>query len=246
MIVAIIQARMGSTRLPGKVLKEVDGVPLLKYMVERVRKSLLIDQLVIATSNLEQNDVIVQFCKQNHIECFRGSENDVLSRHYECAKIYKADPIVRLTSDCPLADPEVIDAAITLFKKERVDYVSNTVPPKTSTFPGGSDVEIFSIDALERAYMECKNDYDREHITFCFFKHNSDFKTIQLEQDKDWSEYRFTIDYPEDLEVAKYVIKELKRQKRFGHIKEIIEIIDSNKKLKSLNAYWIGREKNGY
>lgn len=241
MIVAIIQARMGSTRLPGKVLKKVDGLPLLKYQIERVKDSPLIEQLVIATTTLEEDDVIVEFCEQGHIEFFRGSEGDVLSRYYECAREYKADIIVRLTSDCPLSDPIVIDEVITLFMHKNADYAANTVPPETSMFPDGSDVEVFSMKALERAYMECTETRDREHVTFYFWKYNNGFKTVQLTQQRDWSKYRITVDYPEDFEVVKFLIKELKIKGVFGHLADIIEILDSNQEIKQKNAkYYFG------
>ena len=115
MIVAIIQARMGSTRLPGKVLKEVTGKQLLMYQIERVKTSKLLDKIIVATSALPKDDVIADFCERNNIACFRGSENDVLSRYYECAKEFQADIIVRLTADCPLSDPKVVDNSIRLF-----------------------------------------------------------------------------------------------------------------------------------
>jgi len=202
MIVAIIQARMGSTRLPGKVLKEVNGKSLLMYQIERVKISKLLDKIVVATSMSSKDDLISDFCKRNNIDCFRGSENNVLSRYYECAKEFQADIVVRLTADCPLSDPVVIDDVISLFQKEKVDYTANTAPPDTTRFPDGSDVEVFSIQALKRAFIECLNPHDREHVTFYFWQHDNNFKTIQMSQGVDWSKYRFTVDYPEDFEVV--------------------------------------------
>ncbi|MCK4542952.1 MAG: glycosyltransferase family protein [Spirochaetales bacterium] len=236
MIAAIIQARMGSTRLPGKVLKEVNGKPLLMYQVERVRESKLLDKVIVATSALPKDDVITDFCERNNIDCFRGSENDVLSRYYECAKKYKADIIVRLTADCPLLDPMVIDRVISMFQKEKADYAANTAPPKTTRFPNGSDVEVFSIHALERAFIECKDLHDREHVTFYFWRYDNNFKTIQMSQGVDWSKYRFTVDYPEDLEVVEYIFQELGKKGSFGHLPEIVDIIDAAPEIKAKNA----------
>jgi len=241
MIAAIIQARIGSTRLPGKVLKEVLGKPLLMYQIERVRASKLLDKVVVATSNLPKDDAIAEFCERNNINCFRGSENDVLSRYYECAKEFQADIIVRLTADCPLSDPIVINDVISLFQKERADYAANTAPPKTTRFPDGSDVEVFSMQALERAFIECQDHHDREHVTLYFWRYGNNFKTVQLTQDLDWSRYRFTVDYPEDFEVVEFIIKELLKNNEFGYIENIIKIIDSNSMIKQKNAkYYFG------
>ena len=238
MIVAIIQARMGSTRLPGKVLKKIDGKPMLAYQIERMQCSKLLDKIVIATSTLPQDNVIVDFCKLNVIDYFRGSEKDVLSRYYDCAITFKADIIVRITADCPLIDPEIIDKSIKTFLNEKVDYFANTVPVETSHFPDGSDVEIFTSNALKRANEECKNSNYREHVTFYFWKQDHGFKISQLRQKKNWSSYRLTVDYPEDLEVITYIIKTLKKRNQFGTLKEIINIVNSNLTIKQLNAQY--------
>jgi spore coat polysaccharide biosynthesis protein SpsF len=235
-VVAIIQARMGSTRLPGKVLMEVDGVPLLEIMLSRVVKSELLDQVVIATSTLPNDDKIIEFCQKKNFECFRGSEEDVLSRYFECANKYKADIVVRLTADCPLIDPQIIDKVINHYLEKNVDYNANTIPSEKSTFPDGSDVEVFSLDALERAYKEAKDPKDREHVTFYFWKYNNNFTKAQLSQNSDWSNYRFTVDYPEDFEVVEFIIKELTKRKSFGHLKEVIEILEINPDIKNINS----------
>ena len=151
MVIAIIQARMGSTRLPGKVLMGVNGRTLLAYQLDRISKSKKLNKVVIATSTLEKDDVIEAFCKDYGVDCYRGSENDVMSRYYECAKKYNPDTVVRMTADCPLIDPEIIDKVVQKFKDNNVDYCANTVPPETSKFPDGSDIEVFSMKALERA-----------------------------------------------------------------------------------------------
>ena len=240
-IVAIIQARMGSTRLSGKVLMEIDGVPLLELMMSRVAKSELLDKVVIATSTLPKDDRIEKFCQKGNYECFRGSENDVLSRYYECAKIFNADVIVRMTADCPLIDPEILDEVISDYFNKKVDYAANTVPPKTSTFPDGSDVEVFSFEALEKGFIKAKKDSEREHVTHYFWRSDNGFKTAQLRQKNNWSNYRFTVDYPEDFEVIKFILKELKKRKSFGSLSEIIEIIEANSEIKEKNSkYYFG------
>ena len=243
MIVAIIQARMGSTRLPSKVLMDLNGVPMLQYQVDRIKQSKLIDQVLVATSVLPQDDEIASFCENNNILSFRGSEDDVLSRYYHAAKECNADAIVRLTADCPMLDPEVIDKTIALFQQDNIDYAANTVPPESSKYPDGSDVEVFSMFALKRAYQEATNEEDREHVTFYFWKskQKDTFKTAQLSNHEDFSKYRFTVDYPEDYEVVKMIDDELKKKNQFGSLEEIVEILNNHPEIVELNSkYYFG------
>jgi spore coat polysaccharide biosynthesis protein SpsF len=243
-IIAIIQARMGSTRLPGKVLMKVNGRPLLAYQLDRISKSKKLDRVVVATSTLEKDDVIEDFCKDYGVDCYRGSENDVMSRYYECAKKYNPDTVVRMTADCPLIDPEIIDKVVQKFKDNNVDYCANSVPPETSKFPDGSDIEVFSMKALERANVEVQDEHRREHVTFQFWQ-GQDYVSSQYTQDKDWSNYRITVDYPEDFEVVEYIFNEAKKNKSFVHLDEIIEIIESNEEIKNKNSqYYFGQGWN--
>lgn len=238
MVHAIIQARMGSSRLPGKVLRKVAGKPLLLYQVERVARAKMIDRIVVATSTDGQDDSIAAFCEHNRINCFRGSEHDVLSRYYECARRYPAETLVRLTADCPLSDPAVVDAVVQCFYEKKVDYAANTVPVDSSTYPDGSDVEVFSATALERAHREARDPQHREHVTFYFWQQDNGFATAQLRRDPDWSQYRFTVDYPEDFEVVAFVLQELQRRGSFGHLAEIVAIIDGNPAIRVKNAQY--------
>lgn len=238
MVVAIIQARLGSSRLPGKVLKEVTGQPLLKIMVDRVLKANLVTKVVVATTSLVSDAPIVEFCKNNLIEVFCGDENDVLSRYYACARFYKAHTIVRLTADCPLIDPAIIDKTVKQFLSDSVDYCANTVPPETTTFPDGSDVEVFSFDAIERAYNEAAKECDREHVTFYFWKYGHAFKTSQVKNASDFSSYRFTVDYPEDFQVVTLLIETLKQNSQFGDLSEIVAILQNNEEIRQLNAHY--------
>jgi len=232
---------MGSTRLPGKVLMGVNGRTLLAYQLDRISKSKKLNKVVIATSTLEKDDVIEAFCKDYGVDCYRGSENDVMSRYYECAKKYNPDTVVRMTADCPLIDPEIIDKVVQKFKDNNVDYCANTVPPETSKFPDGSDIEVFSMKALERANIEVQDEHRREHVTFQFWQ-DKNYTSSQYIQDKDWSKYRITVDYPEDFEVVQYVFNELKNKKIFGNLDEIINIINSNNKIKEKNSqYFFGQ-----
>jgi len=241
MITAIIQARMGSTRLPGKVMRMVDGKPLMAYQIERLGKSELVDEVIVATTVSPADDGIADFCKKNNIKCFRGNETDVLDRYYRCAVANHASTVVRLTADCPLSDPRIIDQTIRLFQEKNADYAANTVPPETRMFPDGTDVEVFSIDALTRAHKEAKDKKDREHVTFYFWNYNNGFKTVQLRGSKDNSQYRFTVDYPEDLDVVEYIVKEIKRLGLSGTMEEIIGVIDANPQVKEMNSrYYFG------
>ena len=241
MVIAIIQARMGSTRLPGKVLMEVNDRPLLAYQLDRISKSKKLDKIVIATSILEKDDVIENFCKEYGVDCYRGSENDVMSRYYECAKKYNPDTVVRMTADCPLIDPEIIDKVVQKFECDNVDYCGNTVPPESSRFPDGSDVEVFSMKALERSNVEVKDTRLREHVTFQFWQ-DKNYTSNQYTQEKNWSKYRITVDYSEDFEVVEYVFSELKVKKIFGSLDEIIKIIDNNQEIKEKNSqYFFGQ-----
>ena len=241
MISAIIQARMGSTRLPRKVLMQIEDESLLSYQINRILKSKLIDNIILATTTEKIDDEIVSHCKELGVDYFRGSENDVLGRYYETAKYFKSDVIVRMTADCPLLDPNIIDKTVQLFLDEKVNYAANTVPPENSKFPDGSDVEVFDFKSLEIANLECKDKHDREHVTFYFWKYNNSFSTAQLDSHNDFSKYRFTIDYPEDFEVLDFLINEIRKRKILGTTEEIVQLLDSNPEIKEKNSkYFFG------
>ena len=243
MNVAIIQARMGSTRLPGKVLLPLDGKPMLKFQIERVIKAQTIDKVVVATSNFKGDDVIFDFCASENIDCYRGSENDVLSRYYKAAIMHNAQNIIRLTADCPFSDPEIIDAVVNKLLAEKLDYAANTVPPETSTFPDGSDVEVFTLDALTKAYEGAVLPADREHVTFYFWKGKKaqTFKIGQLSQLVNDSKYRITVDYPEDYELAMKLALLIKQANVFGDLHFILEALKSTPELVAINdQYYFG------
>lgn len=243
MIVAIIQARMGSSRLPRKVLKMVNGMPMLKFQLGRVMDAELIDEIVVATSRLPEDDEISDLCRDENMHCYRGSEDDVLSRYFDCATAFKADVVVRLTADCPFVDPIVIDNMIGEFVSSDADYIANTVPLETGMWPDGSDVEIFSMQALERAYRETTLPEEREHVTFYFWKSikRHEFKTLQFDNSDDWSKYRFTVDYQEDYEVITRLLDKLNQSGKYGHINEIVEVLKNNPDIRELNSrYYFG------
>ena len=242
MIGVIIQARMNSTRLPGKVLKRLGNKAILDLQIERIKEAKRVESIIVATTTESCDDIIEYFCNENGIKCFRGSENDVLSRYYQCAQDSNLETIVRLTADCPLIDPIVIDKVVDLYLKSNVDYAANTVPPETSRWPDGSDVEVFSFKSLKRAYIEASANEDREHVTFFFWKNKENgFKTAQLSNLIDWSKYRFTVDYPEDFEVMKLLSGEIHARGLFGHVNEIISILDENPEIMKINEqYYFG------
>ena len=235
MIAAIIQARMGSSRLPNKVLMEIDGKTSLKFMIDRVTKSKYTEKIIIATTTNERDKVIVDFCINNNILYYCGSENDVLDRYYQASKNNDVTTIVRLTSDCPLIDPDQIDKTIELYFDKGVNYAANAVPPEVKKYPDGSDVEVFSFKDLTRAWTETKNIKDREHVTFYFWKINKNFTTAMLDNKYDWGKYRITVDYKEDIDLVRQIVRKLKDQKKFGTTKEIIEILESNPELVKIN-----------
>ena len=239
MIIAIVQARMGSSRLPKKSLMDIEGKTALEFMIDRVRKSDLIDDIVIATTVNQEDDVIADLCINNQINCYRGSENDVLDRFYQSAKKYEATIVVRLTSDCPLIDPDLIDETINLFITKKVDYASNAVPPEKKKYPDGRDVEVFSFDALKKSWIETTDLKDREHVTFYMWDKRDNFNTIMLDNDHDWGKYRITVDYKEDLELVRKIVKRLNENNLDGSTKEIIEIIESEKlfKINSMHSW---------
>lgn len=236
MIAAIIQARMGSSRLPNKVLMDIDGKPSLKFMIDRVKKSKRVEKIIVATTTDKRDKVIVEFCVKNNILFYCGSENDVLDRYYNASKNNNIKTIVRLTSDCPLIDPDLIDKTIDLYFDKDVNYAANAVPPELKKYPDGSDVEVFSFKDLTRAWNESDDIQDREHVTFYFWKRNQDFKTAMLKNNYDWGKYRITVDYKEDLKLVRKIAEILKVQNKFGYTHEIIEIFKENKELFDINS----------
>lgn len=236
MNLAIIQARMDSSRLPGKVLMEIEGKPMLEFMHRRVKKSKLIDKIIIATTIKKNDNPIVDLCKKKNFLYYRGSENDVLDRYYKSALAYNPKTIIRLTADCPLCDPNLIDKTIELFNNKKVDYASNTVPPDIKKYPDGSDVEVFSFKSLKLAWNKSVDKKEREHVTFYFWKSKNIFSTAMLDNKNNWGKYRITVDYKEDLIALKEIIKKLKIKNKSGSIAEVVQIIKENPEIYNLNS----------
>lgn len=231
-IVAIVQARMGSTRLPGKVLMDIMGKPMLWHVVSRLRFSKLLDKIVIATSVNSKDDLIEDFCKANGIFFYRGKEEDVLDRYYETAKAFNAKHIVRITSDCPLIDPKVIDLVLECHISYQPDYTSNTIK---RTFPRGLDTEVFTFTALEKVYREANEYYQREHVTVYFYEHPQLFKLHNVENNKDFSYLRWTVDVEEDLLFVKEIYKRLYEEGNIFLMKDILMVLNREPNLLEIN-----------
>jgi len=206
-IVCIIQARMGSVRLPGKVLLEICNHSVLWHVLNRVSRSRYLNQILVATSELPGDDVIAKKCREWGQQFFRGSEQDVLDRYFQAAQAVNATIIVRITADCPLIDPEIMSKMIEKFNHEKIDYLSNVVEPRT--YPKGFDTEIFTMSALRQAAKEAKNTYDREHVT-PFIRNNPDkFRVQPFFNDHDLSRFNFSLDTLDDLKIISAIYYEL-------------------------------------
>lgn len=233
-VVGIIQARMGSTRLPGKTLAGIEGRPMLEWMLMRVQQSSSLDKLIVATTDHPSDDRLESWLENNtSIECFRGSENNLVSRFYHCAQHAKADVIVRLTADDPLKDAEIIDHAVKLFlMHDDVDYCSNCLEP---TYPEGLDVEVFSIQALQKTYNEARLASETEHLTPFMTNNPEKFHTLNFECNEDLSSWRWTVDKPEDLTFMKKIFAQFKNEPLAGY-RQIVDFIKSNPDLLKINA----------
>lgn len=231
-IVGIVQARMGSTRLPGKVLADVQGKPMLRWLLDRLNSIELIDEVVVATTTAPEDDVLVDWLSQNNVAYFRGSEEDVLERFYFCAKQYHADLIIRITADDPLKDPGIIAQVISMVTDHpEVDYSSNSINP---SYPEGLDVEVFRWPALEKSFHEALLPSEREHVTPYIWKNTSLFKTVSLDFERNLSHWRWTVDKPDDLEFIRAVYQEFKNQPLVPFV-EIIAFLERNPKIIEIN-----------
>ncbi|MEH2269293.1 MAG: glycosyltransferase family protein [Nostoc sp.] len=206
--VIIVQARMTSTRLPGKVLKKVLDKPLLEYQIERLKRVKLADEIVIATTINSTDLPIIELCNRLSVPYFRGSENDVLARYHGAAKEYHADVVVRITSDCPLIDPQVIDKLIQFYLDYRYkyDYVSNCLE---RSYPRGMDTEVFSFLALHQAFLEAIEEPDREHVTPFIYMQPERYRLTQVVYSENQSLHRWTVDTADDFELIKRIIEAL-------------------------------------
>jgi len=235
----IIQARMGSVRLPGKVLMKVGSVSLLEYQIKRVQSAKKVDKIVVATTVNKNDDRIEKTCKKLRIACFRGSDEDVLDRYWKCAQKYpRFKNIVRITADCPLIDPVLIDQTISFFEKENYDFASNAFPGKEK-FPDGMDVEVFTREVLEEAAKKAILPADREHVDEYMFR-NKKIHKGSVFNPQDWSHFRLTVDNPEDFEVVKFIIENSKQDN--GYL-DYISLLSQNLEVMKKNLKYKRNEK---
>ena len=232
MIGCIIQARMGSSRLPGKALMKSDsGKPLLYYVINQLRYCSKIKNLVIATTTNQEDDEIEKFANNNSVNVFRGKEKDVLDRYFQCAKKYSFSTIVRITADCPLIDPQIVDKVIEQFFSENYDFATNTL---TRTFPIGTDVEVFSFSALNKAWENAQLPSEREHVT-PYFHNKENFKIINVENDKNISNLRLTVDRIEDFELIKQILNNISINPI--HLEDVLELFSRKPELIEINKH---------
>jgi len=240
LIKTIIQARTGSTRLKAKVLRPVLGKPLLQHMIERLSYSKYANDIVIATTKNKADDAIVKLSKDLRLPVYRGDEHDVLDRYYRAAKKYKADIIVRLTSDCPLIDPRVTDRVIKYYLEnvDKYDFVSNMHPP---TFPDGLDTEVFPFSTLEKAWRESKKLYEREHVTPYIWDNPDIFRIGNVYNDKNlYYVERWTLDYEEDYLFIKEIFEHLYSKDKVFYMEDIHRLLSEKPELININKKYIG------
>lgn len=242
-IVTVIQARTGSSRLPNKVLLSLCDKPLLIRMFERVNSAYLTNKIVVATSTSKEDDLIEKLCEQENINCFRGNLNDLLDRHYQVGKLYNADAVVKIPSDCPLIDPRIIDKVFQTYidNYNDCDFVSNLHP---ATYPDGNDVEIMSFQAIENAWKNAKRKLEREHTTPYIWENPDKFriKNVAWDIGKDYStKHRWTIDYEEDYIFIRTVYEELYNNNPNFGIYEILDLLKEKPYIYEINKKYAGK-----
>lgn len=233
--VVIIQARMGSTRLPGKVLKTLAGQTVLAHVIERTKAFQNVQEIVVATTLGSQDDPIEEEAKRRGVAVYRGSETDVLSRYYEAAMQAQADTVIRITSDCPMIDPEVSSYVIREYLEEgKCDYASNTLE---RTYPRGLDTEVFSFASLEAAHLETRNPHDREHVTPYIYNNPERFSCRSVECREGTPEYRWTLDTLEDWELIQRIYGVLFDPGRLFSWKEALVLMRERREWMSINSH---------
>jgi len=235
-VVAIIQARMDSSRLPGKVLKDICGKPMILREVVRARRAQSLGQVILATTTDTQDDLVAEVCRKYGIPCYRGDSLDVLDRYYQAATLFGADTIVRLTGDCPVIDPREIDRTVFAFFESGADFAANRLPPPwRRTTPIGMDTEVVSFACLERAWREADAKYAREHVMPYFYEEDGRFNVLLVEHEPDLSSYRLTVDTPEDLKLIREIYRHFNGTDEFS-LGEMIALFKTQPELIQINA----------
>ncbi len=228
----ILQARFSSTRLPGKVLKNIVLKPMLALQIERIKRAKLVDKIIVATSIEQDDDVIANLCKKLDVTCFRGNLNDVLDRFYHAAKAFPSEHIVRLTGDCPLIEAEIIDQVIALHLKQSADYTSNCFIP---CLPDGLDVEIFTHQALKQSWQQATKPSEREHVTQYIRNHSELFTLADFQYTPDLSMHRWTVDEPSDFELVEKIYQNLYPSNPNFTMADILTLLEQQPNLIEIN-----------
>ena len=227
---------MGSSRLPGKVLEDIGGKPMLERVVCRARRSQFVGQVVVATTTDLSDDPVEDYCKSSGIPCFRGDPYDVLDRYFQAARTFNAKIIVRLTADCPLIDPVEIDQTIEAFLMAGVDFAANRLPPPWKrTTPIGMDTEVVTFKVLEQAWREAETKYAREHVMPYFYEQEGRFRILLVDHDPDLGHLRLTVDTYEDLILVRKIYEQFDNRDDFS-LQEILDLLDENPDLLEINA----------
>jgi spore coat polysaccharide biosynthesis protein SpsF len=241
--VVIVQARMGSSRLPGKVLLPLCGQTVLAHVIERCRRMRGVDEVMIATTQEARDAAIEAEALLLGVRCWRGSEDDVVSRYYEAARSCQADVVVRVTSDCPLLDPEVSSEVLERFIADKeARYVSNTLE---RSYPRGLDTEVFEFSALQEAYEEATENLEREHVTPFLYRNPERFHVRSITHPRDFSTYRWTLDTPEDWELIQAIYAELYHRGKVFSWQEAAALMERRPELATINAH-IEQKKLGH
>lgn len=230
-VLAIIQARFSSTRLPGKVLKSVLDKPLLQHLLERLAPSQLVDKIVVATSTQTSDDAIAALCQQLGVDCFRGDLNDVLSRFYHCHQQFNSAHIVRLTADCPLLTAELLDEAVASHLQQGADYTANCIE---RIYPDGFDIEVFTAKALQSAFALAQKPSEREHVTPYIREH---FRCANVNKPASHPEWRLTVDNPEDWQIVSHLFTELAAAQPLFSFADICRYLEQHPKWLAVNAH---------
>jgi len=238
-VAAVVQARMGSTRLPGKVMRALQGHTVLAQVVMRLRRSSTVDTIIVATTQHPLDDMIVDECARLNVPYYRGREHDVLDRYYEAARAHGAEVVVRVTSDCPLIDPGVLDEAVSVYLRAASSssapaYVSNTLE---RSYPRGLDVEVFGFGALEQAWRAASAPHEREHVTPYFYEHPDQFRLLQVKHSADLSALRWTLDTEEDWALLSTIYAALWSEKEPITTQAVLELLSKHPSLGELNAH---------
>ena len=232
MIGCIIQARMGSSRLPGKVMEKLDqDNTVLSYVIRQLKHSKFLDDIVVATTSLKRDEVIVDFLEREGIKYFCGDEENVLDRYYQCAKKFSMSEIVRIPSDKPLIDPDIVDKCIQIFLSKKYDYVTTFLEP---SFPYGTEVEIFSFDALEKTWKNAKLPSEHENVTPYIYNNKDKFQIYNVKNSIDLSHLRWVVDRAEDLELVRQLVSKIDKDPIL--MQDILEVFESDPKLAEINS----------